>query len=81
MELKEKKVILEALKDEHENLRKQKIEVEKDRGLTSEEINTELKSKRDELESLEKENTDKENQIHKLKSLMFITSEDLRKLM
>lgn len=81
MEIKEKKVILEALKDENENLVKQKIEVDKDRGMTAEEINAELKHKRDRLEELEKINTEKDNQLQKLKSMMFITSEDLRKIM
>lgn len=81
MELKEKRLVYEALKDENENLKKEKIEVDKDRGLTAEEINNELKAKRDQLEELEKKNTEKENTITKLKSQMIITSEDLKKIM
>jgi len=81
MELKEKKLVHEALKDENENLKKEKVEVYKDRGLTAEEINNELKAKRDQLEDLEKKNTEKENTISKLKSMMIITSEDLKKIM
>lgn len=81
MEIKEKKKILDDLKNTHENLKAQKVEVDKDRGMTSEEINAELKHKRDRLEELEKKNTEKDNQIQKLKSMMFITTEDLRKIM
>jgi len=81
MELKEKSLVLEALKEEHENLKKEKVEVDKDRGLTAEEINNELKAKRDQLEQLEKTNTERENQWAKLRSMIFITSEDLKKIM
>lgn len=81
MEIKEKKVVLDLLKDENENLRRQKIEVDKDRGMTDEEINADMKLKRDRLDELEKKNTEKDSQLLKLKSMMFISSEDLRKIM